>query len=374
MRSRLLGVVVVLVGLTETASAQQSPSSRLSPLDGTAELDSGLPKLSGNTPLASPPKPTGSEEWPLCGAPWHSSGSAGNAWVRAEWLFWATSGQPTFLRQTFPTVPFTQLFVPGRDRVNNDFRSGFRTNFGVWLDPDSRFGLEGDFFFVGPSGQRLDFATTLIGTTPTSPLSIPTAVSVKSRSELIGGGLSGLANLHRDPCGRLDFVAGYRYFRLSDKVTVNQTTTFLTPGFNLVTVNTQRFRASNDFHGGLIGLSGERRCGYLFVAGRASIAFGGVREMIESETQGRFTPPGASTIVLPRFVFPDVERSRFAVLPEAGIAFGAQLTDCARVHVGYNFLFLSNVVRAGDNLSPQVPPNSTTFWAQGISAGFEWRL
>ena len=71
---------------------------------------------------------------------------------------------------------------------------------------------------------------------------------------------------------------------------------------------------------------------------------------------------------------------------------GCQLTDNARIYAGYNFMYMSNVVRAGDQIDanvnptllpprtnvtgPALPafmPKTTDFWAQGISIGLELR-
>ena len=80
------------------------------------------------------------------------------------------------------------------------------------------------------------------------------------------------------------------------------------------------------------------------------------------------------------------------MVPELGVRAGVQVTEHARVFVGYNFLYMSNVVRAGDQIDLRVNPNqlapnnslggpalpaftpkTTDFWAQGISLGLELR-
>jgi hypothetical protein len=77
-------------------------------------------------------------------------------------------------------------------------------------------------------------------------------------------------------------------------------------------------------------------------------------------------------------------RNTFAALPELGVTVGYQVTDNVRLYGGYNFLYLSDVFRANEpplaSLLVQpgrgpavVPPRSTDFWAQGISAGLEVR-
>ena len=89
-------------------------------------------------------------------------------------------------------------------------------------------------------------------------------------------------------------------------------------------------------------------------------------------------------------------RDEFAVLPEVNVNLGYQLTSRARACVGYSFLYLSNVVRLGDQIdrninTTQGPPflgagatlqgqpvpapqlRSSDFWAQGFNVGLEFR-
>jgi hypothetical protein len=73
---------------------------------------------------------------------------------------------------------------------------------------------------------------------------------------------------------------------------------------------------------------------------------------------------------------------------------GCQVTEHTRAWVGYNFLYVSDVVRSGDAIdlrvnTNQIPPrnapvtgpavpaytgNRTDFWAQGLSVGLEFRF
>ena len=43
-------------------------------------------------------------------------------------------------------------------------------------------------------------------------------------------------------------------------------------------------------------------------------------------------------------------QSKFAVVPEAGVKIGYHLTPNLRLAVGYNFLYLSSVLRPGDQI------------------------
>ena len=89
----------------------------------------------------------------------------------------------------------------------------------------------------------------------------------------------------------------------------------------------------------------------------------------------------------------------FCVIPELQVNVGWNVTSWLRAYVGYDFLFISNVVRPGNQIDPYVntnllpgfsggkvlPPtpggpyrpafqmNRTDFWAQGVTAGVQVR-
>lgn len=88
------------------------------------------------------------------------------------------------------------------------------------------------------------------------------------------------------------------------------------------------------------------------------------------------------------------QRDRFCVVPEIGVNLGYQVTENLKAYVGYNFLYWSNVVRPGDQIDrvldinqipnfrtgppapqrrPLVPFKETSFWAQGVNFGLEYR-
>ncbi len=348
-------------------------------------------------------------------------------WVNLEWLYSATSGQtlPPLVttspagtpRAAGVLGPPTTVVAFGATRVNDDFRNGFRLTGGLWLDDVQTCGVEGNFFFLGRSRQG--FAAASDGTTvlarpffnvvtglPDAELvafpGLAGRVGVDATSDVIGGGVNARHNLCCTPCGRLDFLWGYRYLGLTDEVTVAEDLTAtvaagrVLPGSRYQIAD--RFRTENQFHGGVIGLAGERRFGNWFVAGRTSVAFGGVRQITSIDGSTTITPPGGSAVSLPDglLALPSNsgrgERTEFAVLPEVNLRAGVQVTDTARVYAGYNLLYLSSVARAGDQIDlrvnpnqlppvagggptfPQQPGRTTDFFIQGVSLGVELRF
>jgi hypothetical protein len=88
-------------------------------------------------------------------------------------------------------------------------------------------------------------------------------------------------------------------------------------------------------------------------------------------------------------------RGEFAVVPEGIFKVGLKLGDVSRFFVGYNFLYLSDLARPGDQIDrtlnpvqipslnsggaftgadrPRVPFIRSDFWTQGLIIGLETR-
>jgi len=358
----------------------------------------------------------------LCGPP-------GKTWVSAEWLYWWTKGQnipplitaapPGTARATAGALgaPGTTILA-GSTNWNDEVQNGFRLNFGTWLDPAQSVGIGGDFFFLGKSNQSAaagsdgtqiisrPFTNALTGLQDVQLVSFPNVLAgtatADSTTSIIGGGPSFIRNLLCDPCGRFDLTLGYRYMNLTDELIIRENLTAL-PG-STVPANTRfliedRFRTSNNFHGGVIGFNWERRFSHWFLNVRSSVALGVNHQVIDVSGQTTIINPNGAQQKFPGGLLTQptnigrYTNNTFAVMPEVGIRLGAQVTERMRAFVGYNFLYLSNVARAGDQIDLRVNPNqiapagalngpalpsfsprTTDFWTQGISLGLEFRF
>lgn len=359
----------------------------------------------------------------LCGPP-------GRFWVSGEWLYWTQSGQNVPpLVSTAPVgtarpvagvvgLPTTTVLYGGQN-INDDWRSGFRLNAGMWLDDCQRFGIEGNFFFLQPSRQGYaagsdgsqvitrPFVNALTGANDTQLVSFPNVlagtVTVDSKSNLIGGGANFVKNLRCDPCGRLDLLLGYQYLNLRDDLTIRENLTAL-QGSNVPAgtrfVIEDRFKTNNSFNGPVLGFNWERRWSHWFIGVRPSIAMGVTHSTvtIDGSTQIISPPPANTVQTFPGGLLTQSSNigtystNSFSVIPQVGVRLGAQVTDHLRVFASYNFMYWSNVVRAGEQIDPRVntnqiaPPqalngaalpafnfNKTGYWVQGIGIGAELR-
>ena len=80
-------------------------------------------------------------------------------------------------------------------------------------------------------------------------------------------------------------------------------------------------------------------------------------------------PAPAVAVLRRRGARPAVEhgrfvRSVFAVLPEAAVKVGYRFRDRSRFYVGYNFLYLSDAVRPGDQVDTTVDPSQVPMLAR----------
>ena len=83
--------------------------------------------------------------------------------------------------------------------------------------------------------------------------------------------------------------------------------------------------------------------------------------------------------------------NQFSVVPEIGVRAGVQVTEHLRAFASYNFIYWSNVGRAGDQFDTRVNTNQiapasgggpalpafqlqrTAYWVQGVGVGLEFR-
>jgi len=73
-------------------------------------------------------------------------------------------------------------------------------------------------------------------------------------------------------------------------------------------------------------------------------------------------------------------QDEFAVIPEVGLKVGYQLNERLSVEAGYTWLYVSNVLRPGDQVGavsptgqPFIPFKETDFFAHGMSFGVAYR-
>jgi hypothetical protein len=143
--------------------------------------------------------------------------------------------------------------------------------------------------------------------------------------------------------------------------------------------------ADLSYAGFLCEVTGKLGAGYVHVDAKG--------EGTTTQQTGTSTTTQAGGVLVPPAGLA-ASMDRFAFVPELSVTGGYQLASWCRVTVGYNLLYASQVVRASSLVGPvdarQVPQlpsfdstmqgsagsphlQGSSFWAQGLTAGLEFR-
>ena len=396
----------------------------------------------GTGPVMSPPLPSGpmpsfQVPMPDCEAPLVDGvpfladpmPRANQFYFSAEYLLWwmRSSGAPPLLT-TSPARSDGIIGQPGTSTifgggpVGPTGRSGARFNAGWWFSECQNWGLDGSFFFLAPTRSefaassaaypviaRPFFAANLgreFSELVSSPGFLTGTALVQTRSNFWGADL----NLRKHLCGgctwRLDGLAGFRFLNLDESLQITESFTGV-PGNpvtgGLVGVVTDRFRTSNQFYGGQLGLLTQFQWNRWSLNLATKVALGETHQSIQIDGAQSIANPGMLPTLTPGGLLAlptnsgNFTRDRFAVVPEVSLNLGYDLTPHMRLFVGYNFLYWSSVVRPGDQINrnlditqiphfgvggvqpvpfatPTNPFHATDLWVQGINFGirFTW--
>jgi hypothetical protein len=415
------------------------PSSRTAPIADDAATTPkailGPPIISASKPESNPvaapntslPNPNG--YW-----------SKGNCcpdtrfWVSAEYLLWRVSSAPirvplvtgnndpnTIAALNDPGTAV--LFGQGSGQSKNfGWFSGGRVTLGGWIDQGKCIGFEASGFLLenrstvfsaasagGPSPiVSIPFDATQpfnnnpqgppnqfnnpAGPTAFSSGNAPNSVVASLTSRLWGAEANGVVNMYSTERVRVTGLIGMRYLDLLENLTLTDTTfDTLTNGALSVT---DGFGTRNQFYGGQIGMKAAMTFGRWNVDTGIKVALGSNHEVLNvagatTVTNGAF---GFNTGTTPGGIFAQNtnigtnDRNVFAVVPEAQVKVGYMITPHLQSFVGYNYLYLSNALRPGNQVDSNtqalffVPAGtggapapatlrSSSFSAQGVSFG-----
>jgi hypothetical protein len=343
-------------------------------------------------------------------------------WLDAEYLLWFIKGNqlPPLLTQgaTADTIPGglgqpgTSVLYGGND--DSGVRSGGRVRGGIWFGNDHVFGVDGSFFFLGRTTK-----TYTTGSSGNPVLAVPyfdvtadqqgalqlaypgltsAAYTAALQNRLLGADTNFRTAVWRSNCVQFTLLAGFRYLLLDEAL--ETTTDTKLAGESLETVAASHFTTTNNFYGGQVGAETS-----LFYRGfildlTAKVALGLTHESAGIDGSTLVTSPAG------RVVYPfgglaqstnsgTYTRNVFTWVPEVGANLAYQFTSHIRALVGYTFLYTSRAVRPGNLIDtgvnptvvahdlagtpitgqprPTFPGLDSTFWAQGVNVGLEFR-
>lgn len=293
---------------------------------------------------------------------------------------------------------------------NADFGGmpGVRLTLGGWFDQDHIIGAEATGFYLFQ--QNVNFSATsdaagnptlavpaLETTTNTeaafvfaSPLiGSPGNVSAQITSRFWGAEANGLLNVWRDHGIAVCALGGFRYLDLRETLSLsgNSNNLFILPfGVPVGPAAFQdNFNATNHFYGGNLGLKGEFSRGWFYAAIAGKVALGINQQTLNVSGSNTVLNDGAG-IFARGPALGSRSSTPFTIVPEVQAKVGVNIGQHVRLTVGYDFLYISSVVRPGNNIDRGIdaannPPtrpaalfNQTSFWAQGVNAGLEIRF
>ena len=235
------------------------------------------------------------------------------------------------------------------------------------------------------------FFNTALGREDFDELAVPLAAvgraDVVSRTKLYGGEANFVANLYRDECWNVDVFGGFRFLDLEESLDI-ATATSSAPGLTVVFLGTafpppaitgtnDHFQVHNQFYGGQLGGRFDYKQGNWILGAGGRVALGVVHEVVDSTGFSTLNVgPVGPVAVTGGGVYAQATNGgrqtndTFAVVPEVEARVGYQFNSHLCAYVGYTFLYMSDVVRPGDQVDHRVNPNQVpTFGEFGTPGG-----
>jgi len=363
-------------------------------------------------PLVKPPDPTKIVQPQDVDRFWMHSEYFG-AWTkeaaRPGFTLLTHGAGPVVFDQSIASIfdPHTKLY--NRAKEHYERQDGFRAGFGAWIDDNKRFGAEISGFwaeqaeheykrtFLSNGGATVDFAIGMpfvdrrkqqaafvffvdnVGESAT--------FTINSKQHWYGGEAMGVMNLYRKPRLTIDAKFGFRYFSLTEDLTIdyqrfniqalagsplgnvngNDIGFFFDPalggstyvvGSNILIQD--KVEARNQFYGLNIAANLKYKWKRLRLDFTPKIAVGPTWQHISVDgTSTRVEPTGRAVTLLGGFrALPSNMGTedwwRLAAVGEVNIKAGVEITKNINFMAGYNLMYISNVVRAGTQFDNQL--------------------
>lgn len=347
-----------------------------------------------------------------------------------DYIHWWVQKQPVPALVT--TGPITDTFPgafgqPGTTFVVDDLNhggahDGARLTFGYDFDKQGILGVEVNGFWLdnsspgvtvsgnGSAGSAVltrPFYNAVTHLPDADPINIPGVMAgtfTASAPQRLAGAdanLRWLVNPSSWGSGEFTILVGVRYFDLEEKLLINEDLTD-TPGLGAAGNHYllgENFTTYNHYYGGQLGAAYDCHVGPVVLEFVGKCALGYNNEVLRISGFTNVTEASGATASNPvaaLYVGPgNVGRytgGEFAALPEGQFKLAYQFNEYVRAQVGYDVLWLSRVIRPGNQVNqevnvqpvggPAIPPldpaalpfRSSGLWAQGFNIGVEFNF
>jgi hypothetical protein len=348
----------------------------------------------------------------------------GRFWGSAEYLmFWQKGDSvPPLVTASPGGTPLATAGVLGQptttvlyDSVPDPMRSGGRFDLGMWFQRCPNLGIEANFLFLGRETDSTTFSSNgdpvlsrpfynVVTNMPAAqqvanqdPAGVTGSVTVQHYSQFWGVEGDFRYKWCCGPSYYIDLLFGYRHLDLSEGIDINENLTTNTGSTNILLNDS--FHTRNEFNGAQFGIDAEWRFANRWSLGTTfKFAMGTTHEIvnIDGSTSVPSLPPPfnatqpggllSSPTNIGRYT-----QDHFAVAPEVALKINYYITENLSVYAGYNFIYLSNVVRPGEQIDTNVNPTflpfgsntgtrqptvlfrTSDYWAQGLTFGLAYR-
>ncbi len=322
---------------------------------------------------------------------------AGRFNVTAEYLLWYVPGQSAPPLVTTSSPQFNGIIGQGNTRVlygNGELATALQSGGRFWGNywmPCSRWGIDGGIWFLGTTstnfttdssanpliarpfvradtGQNFSELTAFPGLATGS-------ININNTTNVWGSEVSARRMISGNTSSRLDGLIGFKNMNLSENLTITEQFQRVpgtlsgigAPGALSGTVQ-DAFATQNYFYGVNLGLVGEVRRGRWFANGRATVGLGQVYQYAQinggqtiNNANGTTSQTAGGLLALSNANIGSYSETHFGVMPEVGLTLGFYITQNLRFGIGYNLLYLNNVIRPANlidtNLDATKIPN-----------------
>lgn len=404
MRPALLAVPLCL--LAASAAAGQGPAAppgAAPPAAAAPPVARPLPLLMSNFEDPPPGVPYGGQMAPSIPTGPASDGPAtlygSRAWASAEYLMWwvtpmnspdliqSVSANAALAGGALPPGAAARVF-PATRQLEFGAISGIRGTAGYAWD---HVGVEVSGFYLGQKtrdGALFSDGTVFSVARPYISAGSGAATSLFSSlaGQYVGGTTASVENQLWGLDGNIRFpwyayltnythgLAGFRYLDLRESINVVSTATFPTGG--VIDVRDE-IRTRNQFYGGQVGLDGriggcEKGLGLQVMP---KLAMGGVRQSVTYTGSNSATVPGLAPDVQAGGLYArdaalgTFTRDKFAAVASLDLNLTYNFNESSQVFFGYSIIWISSVLRPGEQIDLTVNDSRARFVANPTPSG-----